>query len=67
MLFIMAGHLSEAGIICILPLRLDGDDVALLDHGLTQSLMETLTRKKARHLRRAQSREKVPRVATIAS
>jgi hypothetical protein len=30
-------------------------------------LIETLTRKKARHWRRAKSREKVPRVAAIAS
>jgi hypothetical protein len=47
-LFVIAGDPCEAGVACILPLRLDRDDVALLDHGLAQSLMETLTRKKAR-------------------
>jgi hypothetical protein len=61
-------HPSEARVTCIPPFRLDDDDVALLDHGLAQSLMETLARKKARHWRRAKYwEENAARVAAIAS
>src|SRR6516225_2216435 len=67
-LFVIAGDPCEAGVARILPLRLDGDDVALLDHGLAQSLMKTLTRKKARHWRRAKCwEENAARVAATAS
>src|SRR6516164_920740 len=57
-LFVIAGDPCEAGVACILPLRFDGDDVALLDHGLAPFGWKhwpdaRMARKKARHFRRA--------------
>src|SRR6516225_4626476 len=61
-LFVIAGDPCEAGVARILPLRLDGDDVALLDHGLAPFGWKhwpdaRMARKKARHFRRAKSWE----------